>query len=421
MESAAYIWGLVIVGSALVTLAASRRIPSLFEAVATRGIFLSASTLCIATALSIRSRASTFLFWQRILRALPIAVAFGVLISVFGIWNDGSGALAIPPGGALVFLFSLGIFPVPYGPEAFLRAIVAAMSVTLAVNAYVSEKKLKKAAFVGIIAWFSGAIPLLMQSAMAAVGARASSFPLTHTQDTLRALGALHANSYWSFFQSERFFVSIGRQLEYGALLSSTAIAFLLICACLAFLFFRSSPWNRSEIRRAAFRELFYKKEAALFLAALVSGTALGMSSVGWPWNGLSFVALFVMAVCAVSWYAHSSFSDEIYNRLSPFGLVQIDDVHAVKTALALIAITAAFLLGWPALFFVSALFMAAFSTRGALVEKPLISAFLVGLGSAFGTRQAQLPAEAMGAALLFAAISAAMIFWAKKRRNLDD
>ena len=124
-ESAAWIWGSVIVGSALVTLGTSRRITSLFEAVITRGVFLTAALLFILIALTLCSRATWQSVWARILRILPFAILFGVIISALGIWNDGSGALALPPSGVLAFIISFGAIPVPFGPEAFLRGTVA--------------------------------------------------------------------------------------------------------------------------------------------------------------------------------------------------------------------------------------------------------------------------------------------------------
>ena len=425
-ESAAWICGSVIVGSALVTIGTSRRITSLFEAVITRGVFLTAALLFILIALSLRSRTSWPLVWARILRILPFAILFGVIISALGIWNDGSGALALPPSGVLAFFVTLGAVPVPFGPEAFLRGTVAFMAVALATLAYFSDRRIASALYTVVVAWIFGAVPLLIQSAMALIGARSSSFPLVHSQDALRALGAMHTNSYWSNFQSERFFVGIGRQLESGALLSSTAIAFLLASVSLVVLFFWTKPWNRSEIRRTAFRELIMQTETGLFAAAIICGIWLGISSAGWSWNGLDFVALMLLFVCVGSWYVHRSFSNDVGSlrddetrrpwRLLPAGIIQVDDVHSARTILLLLAITAAMLLGWPVLFFLLAIFSVPFATRVVWIERPLLAALLVGLGAAFGTRQALLPKYSLVAAVIFAVFSISLVFWERKR-----
>ncbi len=428
-ESATYLWWSVIVGSALVTLVTSSRIASFFEAVITRGVFLATSLLFMLIALSLSSRATWQSVWARFMRVLPLAIVFGVIISAFGVWNDGSGALALPPSGVFTFLFTLGAVPTPFGPEAFLRGTMAFMAVALAALTYFSNRRLVSALRTGIVAWFAGAIPLLMQSVLAFIGARTSSFPLVHSQDALRALGAMHANSYWSNFQSERFFVGIGRQLESGVLLSSTATVFLLASACLVVVSFWSKPWNRSEIRRAAFRELIMQTETGLFAAAIVCGIWLGIRSAAWSWNGLDFVALLVLLVCVSSWFVHRSFSNDVGNlrddetrrpwRLLPAGIIQVDDVHSAIMILSPLSIAAALLLGWPVLFFLLAIFAVPSTTRLVWIERPLIAALLVGLGASFGARQALLPRFSLVAAVIFAVISIILVFWERKR--LDD
>ncbi|MBI4139168.1 hypothetical protein HY479_03395 [Candidatus Uhrbacteria bacterium] len=429
-ESAGWIWGNVTVGSGLIALLTSRRAPSFFEAMISRGTTLAVALLAMHAVLGFVFREDVESAWSRILRLLPVAVLAALGLAAVGPWNDGSGAMALPMSGALQFIGSVGVFPLSVGPDVFLRSAVAAVAIGLGIGSFRRIRRIGRAIAVAVLAWTAGSVTLLVSSWTAILSGWASGTRITHTQDALRALGYLHSNSYWSFFQSDRFFAGIGRQLETGAMLSTAAITFLLGVALLLPWLRRARPWNRPGILLAAIREAWVRPVAGAFLLALFSGAWLGVRTVGWSWGALDAVALFLLAATAGAWLWHWTLSRDVASlrddearrpwRLLPSGQVQVKDVTSLSDALRLLALLGAFLLGWPLLLMLLALFAVSSMNDRMNVrwrnidlfraaEPPILAALLVGAGSVFGTRQLLFPPGAAVAALAAALLAAAI------------
>lgn len=427
--SAVAVWGGAVAASALAAIA-SGQAPTVIAAVIARPIILAAACLfaCLAASLILRQRADSA--WSDIMRMLPAALGVGVLASWLGVWNDGSGAIPLAPGQAAIFALTAGLFPMKIGPEALLRFAVLALAVLLAVSAWRTQPSRARAVLAGVAAWIGGALVLLVRSWMAVFAAAVRGLAISNPEDAMRALGAIHANSYWSNFQADRFFAGVGRQFETAVALSSSAVLVIVCVALLATLAARIQPWARRGVIRALAARLLAMESFAslLFASALAAGFASGLRGTRIAWTALDAVAVFLLAIAFISWFAFRAFGREVETlsadershpeRPLPSGLVSVDDVRMLRGALLSVAVVSGVLLGWPVLLAFAALAaieeIASASGRaanpwgrGATVAAS--AALLVLVGGLFAARTPQFPFHLGRLTIAWAAVAAAV------------
>jgi hypothetical protein len=432
-ESAAAIWGGLAVASAFAALASSSQAApfvavAIFRPITFVAVCLSA---CLVLAVVLRQRAESA--WTEVMRVFPLALGIGVLVSCVGVWNDGSGSVPTALRDAVLFVFTLGIYPTTIGPLALMRGAVLALAVLLAVRAWRSQPSRGRAVVVGVVTWVSGAVILSVQSWMAAIAAAGRGLSLVNADDAMRALGAVHTDSFWSNFQADRFFAGVGRQLDTGVSLSSSAILFLVCLALAAALAWRIQPWSRfSVIRRFAGRLLSADSFASLVLvSACVAGVFVGLRGQRFSWTALDVASLLVLLATFKSCFVFWSLGREIENLSLderehpdyplPSGLASVDDVQSARAFLLLVALVGGALLGWPVL--ISVLSFVAIGVFGSAsvsgwmrhcIGKPVLvgimAATWVLAGGLFASRTTMIPLHLGRFALAWAAIAVAVI-----------
>lgn len=301
---------------------------------------------------------------------LPFAVGGAVIAAWTGIWNDGSGAIALPLGQQFLFFVTGGIAPLKLGPDAFLRFVTTFSVILVAYHLGESRVRQVRAA---AASWIAGAIVLLIPSFAASILAMTRGVALATAQDALRLMGSALADSYWSNFQQERFLTGIGNQL--GVMVGFwTAAITLIVGVCLVVSF--AAAVHREDFRRVvgvAAQSLRSSTMAWAMGGAVVIGFLVASTN---PMRSFQFVPI---ALCIISLAAlahHILFDQDAALFVGGF---------------------ASALLGWPvvaAYLSCAALCIAAKQTSGARqiwMIGAAGAAFAV-LGAAFGVRSSMFP-----------------------------
>lgn len=421
LASLGLLWSSVILAGFLNSVLTGTALPTFLTAVILRPLFLLVFALCIVLIVGLVLRVRVDELWTKVMNALPAALLFGLGLSLIGIWNDGSGIVALPLKNAGVFILTLGIFPLKAGPEILVRGAAIGLIVLVALNLYCRRFQLMRLVVAAVLAWVAGALSLLVQTWLAYFSAVANNLTLVHSQDAVQALGWLHTNTQWTTYQADRFFTGVGKQLETGIVLSSSSILFLLACALGLLLLSKVQPYARSGVARALIRRLLPASYVqALPAVALVGGLAAGWNSVRWSWGALDFVALALLLVAFIAWSAIRTYGNDLKNirrdeekfpnRPLPAGLIRPDELTDLCRILLPVMLAASFLLGWP-VFLAALALLAVDYTFSAILFPPaekvlsfaknmLFIALLVMLGGVFVTRTAFLPKGDIGLAL---------------------
>lgn len=399
-------------------------LPTFLIAVILRPLFLIVFALCIVLVIGLVLHVRVDELWTKVIKVLPAALLIGLLLSLTGIWNDGSGTTALPLKDAGVFILTLGIFPLKAGLEILVRGASVGLVVLVALNLYRQHFKLMRLVVASVLAWVAGSVCLLVQTWLAYFSAAANHLTIMHSQDAVQALGWLHMNTQWTNYQADRFFTGVGKQLETGIVLSSSSILFLLACAFGLLLLSKVQPYARSGVAKALIRRLLPASYVqALPVVALVGGLVAGWSSARWSWSALDYVALALLLVAFIAWSSIRTYCDDLKNirrdeekfpnRPLPAGLIRPDELTDLCRILLPVMLVASFLLGWP-VFLAALALLAVDYTFSAIRFQPaekviafaknmLFIALLVVLGGIFVTRTAFLPKGCIGLALGFA------------------
>lgn len=412
VASVALIWSSMAMLSLLVSIFTSASLPTFVETLISRPLQILAIALVASLSLSFFLRTRMEQQWQEIVSALPIALVGGFVLSFLKIWNDGSGTTALTFPKALTFLFTLGALPTALGPEIILRGTAFSLAVFLAWRAWKNTSTIVSILKTFFLIWIPSALMLLVHTWMALFASVWRVYPVQHSLDAERVLGLVHTNSYWSNFQSDRFFSGVGNQLNVSLALSSSAIVFLLIICFLILTLIRLSPWNRPGVMIALLKRLI-GAQLFIFLSPLLIGLWIGLSAVRVNWNVLDVVALIVLVIVFLAWAIAWSFGRDIEDltkderehpdRPLPAGVVRPDELEGFREVLMIIAVVGSVLLGWPVLLVILSLFgvgwissSAGFGWMQSGRDRILIWAFfaasLVLMGGAFAVRSALMP-----------------------------
>lgn len=428
--SAILVWGSVAMASLLISVLTSARLPTFLEVIVSRPLQVIVILILSALSLSIVFKSRIDQQWQESLALLPVAFLFAIALSWIGIWNDGSGTSALTLKNAVLFIVSFGIYPSSLGPEIFLRGTAFALALLLAWRAWKKEPKFGSAIKVILAVWVPSAILLLLQTWVALISSLARNYPIQHSLDASRVLGLAHTNSYWSNFQADRFFTGVGNQLDISLALSSATIVFLIGCLLLKLVLVRLSPWNRSGVLKMLGKRLL-DAQTLVFISPLLAGLLISLSSSRLNWSALDVVALAVFAIAYKAWYISWVFGRDLENltkderehpdRPLPAGIVRPDELEDLREALVAIAFVGAFLLGWPVLLAVLALFGLSWlgsasgfgwsqSARNRILIGASLSAVLVMMGGAFAIRSAIIPDKIFPLALSWGMLTGAIL-----------
>lgn len=279
----------------------------------------------------------------------PIIMLIAACLAATGWWNDGSGTVALTFGDARTFVISLGLAPMATGPESLLRFAVLAVIAVAVVRLIRKGYPPLRVAACAAISWIVGAFALLIPSWMVAVAARLNDEAgVLYASDIVRLLGKIHAASYWSAFQSDRFFTPIGKQLESATMLSAAAILFIFASLLLIWILADRARWFQLDIRR----RLWTAMKTGGFLAFACSvglGWWFGSRSVTFSWHGIDWVACVVGIIVFGSWFFRSLYRTDLFSKDGEESgeVMRLDDTKDVRMLLGANAIFGSALLGW--------------------------------------------------------------------------
>lgn len=420
-------WGSAVIAGLLASILTSARLPTMIEAVVMRPLQIVALAIIVTLSASVVLRSRFEQQWHDVVTALPLALAAAVILSWSGIWNDGSGTVALSLGDAMAFIVTAGAIPTALGPEIVVRGTAVALALILAVRALRRRAGVGPAILTFAVAWIPAALLLLSQTWIAQVAAIFRDTTIQNSLDASRVLGLIHTNSYWSSFQADRFFAGVGKQLETGAALSSSALVFLVGWVALKLSLLRLQPWNRPGALMALARRLA-GVQLLLLASPLAVGLFVGFRSQRIAWNGLDIIALLVLLIVFGSWFTQLLFGRDLEDlpkderehpdRPLPSGIVTPDDLEGLRDVLSCVAVIGAFLLGWPVLLVTLTLlgvgwiasaagFGWAQSRRDRVLVWAAMSAGLVIMGGAFAVRSAIIPTGLFPVAEAWAAVTA--------------
>jgi hypothetical protein len=395
------LWGSVAAASFLISLLTAAPGPSFLTLAISRPIYFAVAFLMVV---SVFSRFAGWQFFDQLARRLfwvPPALLAGVALASVGVWNDGSGTVALPLPQALAFIGSLGVYPFQSGPEALLRGSVVALAVLFVWNFHQQARVAwDKAVGVGIVAWLGASAVLLIQTWLAQVASWTRHIPIMHTQDAFQVLSLIHLDSYWSNFQADRFFAAVGKQLEINLALSSASLLFVL---AVAWLFYQ---WlNARSLSWRDFFKLFGAQPLPVIAAGGLAGLSLGWKTHQLAWSAPDIVSLGLGLVVFGLWYGF------IFLKFSA-------EESMDKSALIILLVLGGLLLGWPIMFLVLSLLALHWiyteklwrwseSKYGSAAHLAVMSAGSVLLAGTFAFRNATLSVSTFRAAAVWGILGA--------------
>ncbi len=385
-KSVFVVWGSVLAGSVLVSLFTSSHLPSLADVALRSPLTILTASLLVAAALLAVLKIPLRTTWQIVVPLLPASIGIGTLLSLLGVWNDGSGVVVLPWKSLAAFVFTGGVIPASIGPESLLRCSLLALAV-LSVFAFRRKKEFKsKSILIGVLVWFASAIILLIPSWVALGSAAIHGMPLRHGQDAVRVLGKMHTDSYWSSFQADRFFTGIGDEVVNASNLSTSAallLVSLLILFVLAFNAQRKGLWVSVRVGL----QKMYENEAIFLVSGALGGFLLGIRGNRFSWSGVNLMAFVLLVLVSAAFAVMWTYAKELESR----------DVFFF------VALLAGGLLGWPVLILVFALFFITWlleqrgfewnsSAFGRAVSIGVLMLVMVALGGVVGARSPLYP-----------------------------
>lgn len=397
----AVLWGSVGSASLLVAFLTAAPWPPFLTVVVGRPIYFASACLVVACLFSRFSRQPFFDQLARLLFWVPPALFLGAILASVGLWNDGSGMVALPLPQALAFIASVGVYPFKYGPEALLRASVVVLIVLSVLNFYRQTRtSWSKAMGAGVVTWLGASSILLVQTWMAQAASWTRHVPIMHAQDAFQALSLIHLDSYWSNFQADRFFAAVGKQLETSLMLSSASLLFILAGALLFYqwLKMRLLSWR-------GFLKIFCSHPWPVMAASGLAGWSLGWQNHHLSWSAPDVISVGLMLAVFGLWYAFMFLKPGAEKLMS-------------GAALILLVVIGSLLLGWPVMF----LFLSLLAAHWIYVEKlrpwseskygpaphlALMSAGSVLLAGTFAVRNAALSVSIFRAAAVWGILAA--------------
>lgn len=431
-QSILLVWGGGVVANLVAALVRRAPVPAMLDLGIAVPLSVLAGLLAVTLTTSLLSRVRLEQLWQQLVLAAPFAFIAGTVASVIGIWNDGSGTVALAPLDAVLFVITGGILPTGIGPEAVVRVSVLAFCIMGMLMLRGRGLHTSRAILIGVAAWAVSSILLLSESWIVLAASIARGLAFQNALDATRILGALHTNSYWSSFQADRFLVGIGQQVDIAGTLSSLALMFLLTFGLLKLVALVGLK-NRM-VAFAALAKRTFGRALLILVSPLLAGLICGLHNQHLLWNGLDVIAVLVALVVFFAWFMWWHFgrdledlaTDEVQhpNRPLPSGAVQLDELQSIRSILLIVALVGGFLLGWPVFVTLLALFtVATFSSsdlfgwtsslKWRIPVWSVAAGLLVIFGAAVGARSAVLPRPAFTVALVWAILVGAIV-WTK-------
>jgi hypothetical protein len=348
--------------------------------------------LLVMTA-ALMARSSWEEVWRGLIDASPIAFLIATVAGIVGPWNDGSGAIALAPMDAAMFVVTGGALPVSVGPIALARVLLLAFAVMTGLIASRRGFGTPRAILTAIVSWIAACVPLLAQSWIALGAAITRRLPLEHSLDALRALGVAVTHSYWSNAQADRFLSGIGDQVGIASALSAAALGLVLIAVVLAWRYLSVFvSWIRSYPRRMLL----------LVFSPLLAGFLIGIRGTRMSWTGLDILAVVLLLCMVFAWFVWDRWGTER---------------KEIGEAACLFAFASGFVMGWPVVALLAALgALGSGRMRSMLVLRASIAAgILVAIGGAAAVRSGVFPSALFDIALLWGVLTACVIGFEKK------
>lgn len=433
-QTVAFIWGGAMVAGILAAVIERAPIPGfLLLALSIPLSFITALLAALLVA-SLVSSVKVEQLWAQLLTAIPFAFMAGAIAGAIGIWNDGSGAVALAPGDAFIFVVTGGILPLGVGPLAVVRVATLVCCVSFVLILRARNVPSARAAIAGVASWIVASVVMLSESWIILAASLARSLAFQNALDATRIAGTLFTSSYWTSFQPDRFFASIGQQIPSASLLAGAALMFLCGIVALKFIFIQTLA--QRAVAAIALTKRMIGRAFLLLLSPALAGFLIGGRALRLTWNGLDILAALVALTVISSWFMWWHFgrdiedlaTDESANpdRPLPSGIVQLDELQALRSILVIIALVGSFLLGWPILAITFALFVVTSLASGTsfgwsahptwrIPVWGVVALLITVFGGVIGARGPVIPRMVVGAGIVWG-IVAGITVWQKKR-----
>lgn len=291
---------------------------------------------------------------QMLLRACVVVI----LLSLVGVWNDGSYHSVVSPSQALEAMFTVGVLPLHVGPNVLIRflPLLCAVGVWLRLRR-ISLPRFQLWRAVGYVYFFQSIFLYALSWVAAALGAVAGSIPHT-AEGAFRLLVRAQADGFWTRGQLERFFAPLSQQSENSLLAIHASIVFFAMMTLIVVVVAKQSRSIQVFVRYHAKRG-----ENLLFGAVVLIGFGIGRAANNFSFSYTNVIAGFVFLFVLLLWSAWwrlrrkrtegvSGASETVSTRMSPMQAVWGDlcarDELAGLSMLALfLALFGSFLLGW--------------------------------------------------------------------------
>lgn len=294
-----------------------------------RPIMFGVAALSVAGWVLSRGLADRMQVWVMLGKWLILALIFGGVMGLTGIWHMNSAPLPLGISQLGQFMITLGISVPDVGPDGMMRGFAWGIGIAVAVWSYRTNKDILRAVFNGVGTWLAAALIFVLPSIFLLLSVwLGGGQPSSDVQDAVREFSRLGMNSYWSNMQMVRWFTGFGDQLSSSVMLFSASWVFVAAVAVSA-VFFRSKILS-------AYRSIKIKRWT-WFILAPIAGLVAGWSRA--PWSDLDMVVWFIFLVISVLLIVFA-----VGRRDS-----RIDQGQPSLFALVVIALGSG-LLGWPVL-----------------------------------------------------------------------
>lgn len=433
-QTVAFMWGGAMVAGILAAVIERAPIPGFILLGLSIPLLFVVSLLTAVLVASTLSRVSVGQLWAQVLTVIPFAFLGGTIAGAIGMWNDGSGAVALAPLDALLFVATGGMLPLGTGPLGVVRVSVIVCCAALVLILRARGTHSSRAALIGIASWVAASIVMLSESWIILAASIGRSLAFQNALDATRLMGALHANSYWASFQSDRFLAGIGQQIQVASTLSAAALVFLMSIVVLKLIFIQSLAQRMAAA--VALAKRLAGRAFLLLVSPAVAGFLIGGRGARLAWNGLDIIVVLVAVTVVCAWFMWWHFgrdiedlaTDEVSNpnRPLPSGIVQLDELRSMRNILVIVALVGSFILGWPVFALTAALFVVTSLASGTafgwsahptwrIPVWGIVALLVTVFGGAVGSRSLVMPRDVMAAGIVWG-IVAGLISWQKKR-----
>ncbi len=294
---------------------------------------------------------------QAVLTSMRLALVVAgitLALSFTKLWDASDSFTVLKPGEAFLSIFSLGFWPLHYGPAMLDRFFPLVFAAGLAFVLWRQRQALSRILISSLTVFFGLSLVSGFLSWAAVFLAWSRKSALDDVQDVYRVLVSAQSGGYWVSGQAERFFSATGHQAETGLMAARGSALFIVACILLVFLAWRCLPAFKSLAKR------LITLESTVAIAVFFAGVGLGWMGRTADYSYTGMLSLVVAALASLAWVYWRRFGSDLENLPQdelnsphlplPSGAVAPHDLETLGMFLLVISLFGSSLVGWPVL-----------------------------------------------------------------------